>query len=315
MAQGPRLGCTACGSPQVEPLLDIEDVPIHCNVPRRSYEEAKKVQKGTIRLGFCQACGHLYNTDFDAQRIEYAPGYENSLDFSPRFQVYARALALRLVEQYELRGKDITEIACGNGQFLRLLCDIGDNRGVGFDPSRVIDSGGDHPKITFIQDFYSERHRHCRADFICCRQALEHIQYPQQFLRMIRRVIEGSSHVFFEVPNSLYTLRDLGIWDLIYEHCSYFWAGSLGHAFEESGFSVVDIREEFDGQFLSIVACPKGESRSMEQWEEAGDIAPYVRSFRASYLEKRHNWRCWLKAAYETGKKVVLWGGGSKGVT
>ncbi|MGH9908057.1 MAG: methyltransferase, partial [Pyrinomonadaceae bacterium] len=118
-----------------------------------------------------------------------------------------------------------------------------------------------------------------------------------------------------EVPNSLYTLRDLGIWDLIYEHCSYFCAGSLGHTFEESGFSVVDIREEFDGQFLSIVACPKGESRSMEQWEEAGDIAPYVRSFRASYLEKRHNWRCWLKAAYETGKKVVLWGGGSKGVT
>jgi hypothetical protein len=40
---------------------------------------------------------------------------------------------------------------------------------------------------------------------------------------------------YLEVPNGLFTLRDLGIWDLIYEHCQYFTAASFVAVVEAFG--------------------------------------------------------------------------------
>ena len=42
---------------------------------------------------------------------------------------------LDLIRRYDLRGKEVIEIGCGKGEFLSLLCEVGDNRGVGFDPA------------------------------------------------------------------------------------------------------------------------------------------------------------------------------------
>ena len=56
--------------------------------------------------------------------------------------------------------------------------------------------------------------------------------------------------VFFEMPNVMYTLKDLGIWDLIYEHCSYFSVPSLREVFRACGFTVKELHELYEGQFL-----------------------------------------------------------------
>ncbi len=52
-----------------------------------------------------------------------------------------------------------------------MLCAMGGNRGVGFDPAfvpqRRPEEGGD--AVEFIQDFYSEKYTHIKADFIACR--------------------------------------------------------------------------------------------------------------------------------------------------
>ena len=45
--------------------------------------------------------------------------------------------ALREAYKEGLRGKDIIEIGCGKGEFLLLLCEMGNNRGTGFDPGFV----------------------------------------------------------------------------------------------------------------------------------------------------------------------------------
>ena len=43
----------------------------------------------------------------------------------------------------------------------------------------------------------------------------------------------------------LFTLRDLAIWDIIYEHCGYFVPESLASCFDEAGFQVLDGRHRF----------------------------------------------------------------------
>ena len=313
--------CTVCNSADVVAVVEIQQVPIHCNNLWPSREAALAAPKGDIRLGFCGECGHTFNLVFNPDRMQYTPGYENSLHFSSRFQDYASSLIEQLMNRYNLRGKNIIEIGCGKGEFLALLCEGGRNHGVGFDPGYdgERDSGGATESVTFIRDFFSEAYAAYPADFICCRQVLEHIQYPRTFLSQLRRAIGNrwATVVFFEVPNVLYTLRDLGIWDIIYEHCSYFSPASLARVFTNAGFRVLQVYETFGEQFLCLEASPvvPVPHRSMAVAERLDQLPNLARAFGEAYRNKVRTWNGNLRRLFDNGRRIVVWGAGSKGVT
>ncbi len=318
MTTGKQGYCLACGSGNTTKLVDIADIPVYTNVPQPDRESALSVSKGDISLVYCNDCTHLSNQLFDPALIEYAPGYEAALDFSPRFREYADHLAASLIERFDLRNKNVIEVACGRGEFLRRICELGQNSGVGFDPSYVGDDEVDDGRVRFVRDYYNESYSHFVADFLCCRHALEHIPQPQAFASSLRRALADSqgAHVFIEVPNSLYTLKDLGIWDLIYEHCSYFSSGSLGKLLSAAGMQLVNLEEGFGGQFLGAVARPLAD----EEIEKAldftvPDIGQYATAFAANFSSKVDEWSQTLAQLAEERKKVVVWGAGSKAVT
>lgn len=250
--------------------------------------------------------------------MAYSQRYENSLHFSSRFQEYANTLAASLVDRYHLRGKTIVEIGCGRGDFLALLCRLGQNRGYGFDPA-CPDTSPDPERIVFVRDFYSERYAGYAADFISCRHLLEHIDNPMSFLATVRRSIGDRPEVvvFVEVPNSEFILRDLSVWDIIFEHPSYFWQGSLRRIFEACGFEVLDQRTTFSGQFLCIEACPRkaGVARRGDDVNGIANLSTAVGNFGRRYQAKYETWRGRLDRIFGDGRRAVVWGAGSKGVT
>ena len=254
-----------------------------------------------MQLGFCRTCGHIFNSDFDLKFLDYSQAYENSLHFSPRFQQYAEELAQDLVERHDLHQKRIIEIGSGQGDFLRMLCGLGHNRGIGFDPSYVPDptihSVG--AQIEFVQDFYSEKYIDHEADFIYCRHTLEHIDDPVAFMETVRHAIgQRDITVFFEVPNGLFTLQDMAVWDIIYEHCSYFTAHSLANLFVRTGFRVTRLQTAFDGQYLLVEGRPvpiEGALPGVE-WRHPDD---------ASLVYKGGKKPDWLKKLESEGKKAV----------
>ena len=314
----PANRCPVCYTTDITVFVEILQVPVHCNVLWSTKNEAIHAPKGDMRLGFCGNCGHIFNLLFNPQLMEYTQAYENSLHFSPRFQSYAESLARHLIERYDLHDKDIVEIGCGKGEFLKLLCELGDNRGVGFDPSYTPEQNHTQ-QLTFVRDFYSEYYTHYKTDLICCRHVLEHIQYPRDFMNNIRRAIEKhhETGLFFEVPNVIYTLRDLGIWDLIYEHCSYFSASSLSYLFTTCDFNVCDLAEAYEGQFLGINAS-SGENTIGTTGDfkvDLDDMSLLVATFADKYRGKVKEWGRNLKQIAEAEQRVVVWGGGSKGVT
>lgn len=313
--------CRVCGGGGLEVFFELPQVPTHCNVLWPTREEALQAPRGDIRLAFCPACGHVYNVAFNPALMSYSQAYENSLHFSPRFQRYAEGLAARLVERYDLRGKDIVEIGSGKGDFLRMLCEQGGNRGVGFDPSHDPDLLQDAPPegLRFVQDFYSARYADYQADLICSRHVLEHIEQPRAFIQDVRHAVGDRPHttVYFEVPNVLYTLRDMGIWDVIYEHCSYFSASSLGRLFTACGFDVLCLEEAYGGQFLGIEAVPAQAEAGTQQapGNDLREMARDVAAFAENYRGKVSLWRRRLSQIGGAGRRAVIWGAGSKGVT
>lgn len=315
---GRPAACPVCGSRDVQVFWEAVDLPVFCNVLCATREEAKRMPRGDIRLAFCSGCGFVNNRSFDPDRLAYDVTYENSLHHSPRFQTYVEALADRLIEQYDLHDKDVLEIACGQGDFLKALCASGGNRGVGFDPSYVPRESTvpGTERVSFVQDYYSQRYADRKADFICCRHALEHFADPRSFLRQVRtNVGDGKAVVFFEVPNAMYTLREMGVWDLIYEHCNYFVSASLCECFRQAGFRVLDVREAFDGQFLTIEAEPVDSIDPSEHAVVADDVVRDVKAFADAYREKVAMWRERLDAMRRQDRRAVVWGSGSKGVT
>ena len=325
MAPSPQPKCPVCDSQDILDCIHIPSVPVYCNVLLADQAAALNVPRGDIELAFCRDCGHLFNAAFDPQRIDYTVDYENSLHFSPRFQEYARSLAEQLIARYDLRHKTIIEIACGKGDFLTLLCELGENQAIGFDPSYVPDRSAPTAAgaLRVIRDYYSEVYAGYRADLICCRHALEHIHRPREFLATLRRAIgDNSTAVFFETPNALYTLEDLGIWDLIYEHCGYFCAHSLAAAFQRSGFEVKRIESAFGNQFLHldalpspIGAAPSPAPSTCHSLLATRHLLNSVQTFARHYRDKVAGWQARLRDLHRRKRRVVLWGAGSKGVT
>ncbi len=314
--------CPSCGSAAAKSFFRQHEVPVNACVQWPTRDSAAACPRGDIDLVFCRQCGLIFNAAFDAALLAYGQSYDNALHHSSVFAAYADELAGELVETYGIRGKDVVEIGCGDGAFLRTICRAGQNRGAGFDPSYVPTGQPDDGRVRIVSEYYSEQFAEEPADLICCRQVFEHIPEPHAFLSMLRRVIGRrlGCTVMFEVPNTLYPLRDRSIWDIIYEHCSYFTAPSLSAAFTLAGFDVLRVRETFSGQYLVIEARISSEANAavdapLPNGNGIGELAHLVDGFSTYYQQRVQSWRSRLRGFAAAGARTVLWGGGARGVS
>ncbi len=314
-----QTACPVCLSPEVRPVLDLGRVPVCCNVLWPDRPAARSAPTGRFVLAFCEDCGHLMNATFNSDLVVYDGRYENSLHFSARFQQYAESQARRLASRYRLQGKTVVEVGCGQGDFLRLLCEIGGCRGIGFDPSYVHEPEHDaHPAdVTVLSEYYTAASLSEPPDLVCCRHVLEHSDEPRELLSAVREGIgdRRTAAAFLEVPNTLATLRDLAIWDLIYEHPSYFTPGSITRLCDASGFSATELEVRFGGQYLTVDAAPGSALTGRPAPAGREELIEHVEAFARRYERKTSRWRDTLAEIERAGKKAVVWGGGSKGIT
>ncbi len=313
--------CPACGATSLRMFHEQNGAPVHSCLLLPSQDEARDFPRGAIRLGFCEECGFITNTAFDAQLHSYSNRYEETQGCSPRFQAFARELAAHWVDRYDLHDKLVLEIGCGKGEFLELMCRTGGNRGVGIDPSYIPGRLGEDAtgEMTFIQDFYSQRYAHLGGDAVICRHTLEHIHPVAEFMRVLREAIGDRTDtiVLFELPDVLRVLEETAFWDVYYEHCSYFSLGSLARLFRATGFEVLDLSLAFDDQYIliearpSAVPAPGGPLRGEDDLEA---LSKAVRHFEQTFAHRLEDWRDDIVAARREGRRVVVWGSGSKGV-
>jgi len=299
----------------------VKNIPVHSCVLMSTKRESQDFPTGDIRLGFCKNCGFISNVEFNPSLLDYSINYEDQQCFSPTFNAFARGLANRLVEKYDLYEKDILEIGCGKGDFLGLLCKLGNNRGVGIDPAIVNDRINSETleQLTFIKDYYSDKYAENHGDLVCCRHTLEHIYDTREFVHSVRRAIGDrlDTIVFFEVPDVTRMLYETAFWDIYYEHCSYFSPGSLARLFRLCNFNIIELSRDFGEQYLLIEARPVNEqSNKINELEESTkEMEKYVRHFSLNSRKKLVNWKNRLERIELDGLRAVIWGSGSKCVS
>ena len=315
----PRAGtCPGCGFDRPRVFFEVGDIPVHSCLMMANEKEAREFPRGDVALGFCPRCGFITNLAYDPAFQKYSTAYEDQQSYSPTFNEFARRLAEHLITRYDLHGKDIVEIGCGKGDFLALLCELGDNRGVGIDPTCIkerIESEA-AGRIAVIQDYYSEKYADYTGDIVVCRHTLEHIHRTATFVTTVRRGIGErlDTGVFFEVPDSLRILRDQAFWDIYYEHCSYFTPHSLANLFRRCGFEILDLALDFDDQYLLLearpVAAESGKRHDLE--EDIENLTRDVEEFAAACTERIDQWKRRFERYRSERKRIAIWGSGSK---
>ncbi len=310
--------CPVCGSHEIRALLRLDGLPVFCNVQHPDAATARSQPRGSIEFSHCDRCQHYFNAAFDPGLLQYGEHYENSLHFSATFSGFARQLAADLVARHGLHGEQIVDIGCGKGEFLRLLCELGDNEGHGFDPSYVADRDTTPlpDRLHFHARTFGPGEASLRPRLVCCRQVLEHIWQPVEFLADIANALPTDPRRLFylEVPNALYTVRDLGIWDLIYEHCQYFSPASLASCARRAGLHPEAPNETFGAQYLAMEARLATATQARSLVAESTAAGGPVETFPQRAAELLARWRERLERLTTSGP-AVIWGAGSKGVT
>jgi SAM-dependent methyltransferase len=310
-----RSSCLVCGSGDLRLLADLPAVPVLCNQIIRDPAAARSVKRAPLRLVGCYGCGHMFNAAFDPAVIDYDAAYENSLLCSPRYRNFTDEIVTRIRTRCGDDARSVVEIGCGRGEFLRILSESGYSEATGFDPGRPDEtlSSPDGARIAIVGEAFDPV-RTPQADLVCSRHVLEHLSDPVGLLRQVRTAYAGRPPrlVFLEVPNGSFTLSRLGIWDLIYEHVSYFTRWSLSRAMTEAGLYPLAVEPVFGEQFLVAEARLAG---AADPEPPPSAIVEDFMTFGRRFDRMIGEWRAWLQAARAGGRRLAVWGAGSKGVT
>ncbi len=312
--------CPTCNSAKTELFHEVDNVPTNSCILFETRDEAINCNRGQIGLRFCHDCGFIYNARFQQELTEYSGRYEETQGFSPTFSRFHQSLAQEMVERHDLYGRDVMEIGCGKGEFLLLLSQLGENRGVGVDPSALPERIKDVPgaeRVTLISEYFEPRHCDDQPDFLCCKMTLEHITETADFIGTIRAGLDAAKRtvVFFQVPEADRIIRNCAFEDIYHEHCSYFTESSLRHLFRKNGFEVTRTAIEYDDQYLTIEAIPKAGKAVITEDDAIDELAGLVHSFPDRLELHKQHWREIVERAKTDGKTVVLWGSGSKAVS
>ncbi len=312
--------CPSCFAGRMKSFYTVRNIPTNSCLLFQSRQEAIDWPRRDLELGFCLDCGFIANINYDPTIQKYSSGYEESQGASPRFNAFLTSLIERWLQRYNLRGKDIIEIGCGKGDFLIQLCRAGGCNGIGIDPTYdPLRQQEDLPEnVRFIQDFYSRKCADLPCDAISCRHTLEHIGPTGEFMQMIHDAVgdKPGTLALWEVPDVLRVLQEGAFWDIYYEHCSYFSPGSLTRLFRGTGFEPIELELDFDDQYILLVGqVSNGRAIADDPLPLENDMAELnqaVDKFSTTCPGSIEKWRNTVIGACESGKKVAIWGSGSK---
>lgn len=313
--------CPSCGGSSFDTIYKVGSIPLHSCVLLDTPEAAKAFPRRDLELALCRSCGFVFNAIFDEAAMTYSANFEESQHFSETFSSFAKDLAAEIDQRCGSSGKRILEIGCGKGEFLVQFCAHGAASGIGIDPAYRADPGrtfGSTP-VRFLAEPFGPQHYSLEPDIVLCRHTFEHIGAVQDFLCSVRQMIgeREDVRVVFETPDFARVLRTAAFWDIYYEHCSYFTAGTHSDIFERTGFRTESVELVYGGQYIIHFARPKARPSSPTKADPrvVTEMLSLAHGFEERARRSQSLWYDRIQSAAREGRGVVLWGGGSKAVS
>jgi 2-polyprenyl-3-methyl-5-hydroxy-6-metoxy-1,4-benzoquinol methylase len=230
--------CPLCGAQAADLLLQVERMPAH-HVRPRGQADARS-DYGDVEIAVCGLCGHLFNAAFDSGSAVdlYATQAPTNAPVSPAMLAAVQDIAGFIFEGRAKAAK-VLEIGCGVGALARLMAERADRIDL-IEPNLGLSTASfDDERIRFLPGFFPAASQGQRYDLIVCRQVLEHVDRPVEFLRAIRAHLEPEGEAYIEIPSADYIIDHASLVDFHYMHVQYFTASRFEQLFAGVGFCSV----------------------------------------------------------------------------
>jgi hypothetical protein len=240
-----RTTCAACGSANLEPILDLGNSPI-ADAYAASSIESLRLDRYPLELAVCDKCWLVQLLEVLPQELLFGTGYSFYTSASPPLSQYHEAYAAKVMESYStLARRSVMEIGCNDGDLLRHFHELG-CPAMGIDPaagpadaacSRGLDVRVRPFNLRFAQDLFYE---YGTVSLVIANHVLAHVADVSDFLAGVSLVLDEDGVALIEVQY----LPDLLVnnaFDLVYhEHRNFFSLTSLEAALERHGLFVTN---------------------------------------------------------------------------
>ncbi len=291
--------CLLCGSP-----LDDADTLFFCaNMPGSAQDIPSKEELDNdhgIDLTFvqCKYCGLV---QIPTEPVHYYKKVIRAGGGSTTMVALRNHQYEDLIKRFDLYGKKILEVGCGQGEFLRIWKNY-DVRAVGieFDQEAVNKARAEGLEVykAFAENAETVLPE-APFDAFVQFNFLEHQPYPNEMMRCIYHNLTEDGVGLVTVPSLEYILQN-GYYELIKDHIAYYSLETLKFLFQKNGFKIID--SCIINKDTHSVTVRKRKITGATCWKKSfenlkKELYKYVDSYTAQ------------------GKKVAVWGASHQGFT
>jgi 2-polyprenyl-3-methyl-5-hydroxy-6-metoxy-1,4-benzoquinol methylase len=285
--------CKLCKFDTFETVINFQKYP---DTISNLFSSPQAATKGVTQISFlkCKCCNHIQISEDMPQ--SFYDEYVMTVSHSNKMKDFQNEQADFFISKFNLKGKKVLEVGCGDGNFLEILVNKGCDA-QGNEPSRPFRELALRKNLKVDSHFVNEDYKNSDAPFdaIISREVMEHIPEPIDFLRNIRKFLADDGVVLIEIPNSEKMLRESRYYDLFPDHLSYFTKETLTLSMLLSGFKDVEIYYGMDEEF--IYATAKNNILNTD------DLINAFRSISNDFVQLTNSYNY-----------IIVWGAGGKGI-
>ena len=265
--------CRLCNGSLYEiPVLTLQRVPASAQSLVDDMSNISCSKTIDLILTECSGCGLLQLTN---QPVKYYKEVITSASVSPKMLKFRYEQLQNWLNIYNLKGKRIIEIGCGNGYLLDILEELGAEAwGLEYSSTsvKIAQSRGRNVIQGYPNEIFSEVPS---FDGFICINFLEHSPYPGEFLQGIHKIINNRSIGLVEVPNFEKDILFERYYDLIIDHLSYFNQATLERTLSVNGFDIISTGKCWDEDDIYAV-IQKREPLNYQHWKISNSILQQI---------------------------------------
>ena len=291
--------CLVCGASlrNSQIIFSCDNMPASAqDIPTK--EELENDHGISLNLVQCKCCGLVQVT---GEPVHYYKKVIRAGGGSVTMITLRNRQYTDFVNKFNLQGKKILEVGCGQGEFLRIWKNY-DVRAVGieFDQEAVNKARAEGLEVykAFAENAETELPE-APFDAFVQFNFLEHQPHPNAMLQCIYHNLTEDGFGLVTVPSLEYILQN-GYYELIKDHIAYYSKETLEFLFQKNGFEIID--SCIINKDTLSVTVKKRKIKDTTCWEKSCEnLKKELHEYVDSYTAK--------------GKKVAVWGASHQGFT
>lgn len=295
-----KFRCRCCESEwPAEPVLKFDHMPK--SAQRFPAENEIENERGVdIRVYQCPYCGLM---QLEGEPVSYFREVIRAVGISPTMRQFREEQFGRFLQKYGLKGKRLLEPGAGTGEYMEVMQAAGgDTYGLEYASDSVHKASQRGLKIhRGFLEAEDSRVPGAPYDGFYIMNFLEHIPFPNRFLKAVFNNLSVDAAGLVEVPNVDMIIKENLFSEFISDHLMYFTEKTLCLLLEKNGFEVMECKPVWYNYIISAEVKKRSQLNASGFYTQKDRLTASMQA----YLDEKA----------KEGKRVAAWGAGHQALT